>query len=180
MAISEKQSKANANDYAAAMSDRITATVTGRLLVQAPETGEWVGPEKGSPSDKVDALNRHKRLKFGWQGHEFGPDSNGVLREIVGREPKKKKTDATVLRFGDKIPRAAFEFHNRMIRTGENVAHRFEITTDDVQAEDGDSGEQDLSTMKKAELVALGVERGGNADELEAMSVKDLRELLKD
>lgn len=178
MSISEKQAAENQKMYGAAMADKVRVRVTGKYLKFDADNQEYV--EGGLPVEN----NRHMKLRWPWQGHQYGPDDKGVIREITGRKPKQKKAEPTVFIYGDPLPRAAYEHYVNMMFKGENVTDRFEVELLDAPKEDegeqdgGDDGEN-LDAMTKAELVAKGLELGLDEAELDTLKRPELLEKVK-
>lgn len=157
MPISESQAKANHAAYSAAMMNPVKCKITGNLLVFNEDKNQWVSSDKKA-SDR-DIPN----IRLGWMGKVYGPDSNGFIKEIVGRENGKKI-------FGEGIPRQGFDFHKRNILTNKDMT-KYEII------EVGNE-QKTIDKMSVSELIEFGVSKGLAESELEVMTKKDLISLL--
>lgn len=170
MPISEKQAADNQRLHAAAMADKVTARVTGKYLKWDADNAEWI-----SGGDTVEH-NRHKKIRWGWQGYTYGPDEKGVMRQITGRKAKEKRSEPTVLTFGELLPRAAFDHHNALMFKGENIQDRFEVV---LEGEEGGQGEEPLESMTKVQIYEKGVSLGMEPSELDGLNKADLIEAVQ-
>lgn len=172
MPMTAKQHAENQAQYDAAMANSVVAKITGKVIGKNGQSGEWepVGDAEN---------NSHKKLQWGWLGHTYMPNADGLLCRLKGFKPKQKASEKDEPIFDRPgIPKAALEFWKRKMQL-ENVNDRFEVVEQTDEAADDNQGDKSIDKMDHAELVELGISKGLKAEDLEPMKLKALRELLK-